>query len=84
MKSENRQSIRTFLANHLNLLALILLVAGGLYMLFSNLTTAVAGGIVLLLAHLAAVTGLLLLGRRRLAELGRKWFVKLQHWVRGN
>jgi len=84
MKSKNRQSIRTFLANHLNLLALILLVAGGLYMLFSNLTTAVAGGIVLLLAHLAAAAGLLLLGRNRLAEFGRGWFVKLQRWVHGN
>jgi hypothetical protein len=84
MKSENKQPIRTFLFNHLNLLALVLLVAGVLYMLFSNLTTAVAGGVVLLLAHLAAVTGLLLLGRSRLAKLGRGWFIKLQRWVHEN
>lgn len=76
MKSKNKLSIRTFLANHLNLLALVLLVAGGLYMLFSNLTTALAGGIVLLLAHLAAATGLLL--------LGRGWLTKLLRWLHGN
>lgn len=76
MKSKNKLSIRTFLANHLNLLALVLLVAGGLYMLFSNLTTALAGGIVLLLAHVAAATGLLL--------LGRGWLTKLLRWLHGN
>ena len=72
MQSEKKQSIRKFLSNHWNLLALVLLVTGVLYILFSNLTTALAGGIVLLVAHLAAVLGLVLLGRGGFVHLFRK------------
>jgi hypothetical protein len=72
MKPENRQNNRSFLANHLTLLAIAILLASGLYLYFWNTTTALVGGIVLLLAHVAVAAGVVLLARAGLVKAFRK------------
>lgn len=70
--SNNRSSLMTVFANHLTLLAIIITVAGGLYLYFWNTTTVLVGGVVLLLAHIAVLAGILLLARGWLGKAFRK------------
>jgi hypothetical protein len=71
MEPENSND-QSFLANHRALLAIAILLAGGLYLFFGNTTTALVSVIGLVLAHIAVVTGVLLLARGRLGKAFRK------------
>jgi len=72
MQPQNKDSRKSIFANHTVVLAVILLLAGGLYLVFSNTTMVLASGIFLLIAHLAVITGIGLLLRNRLARGFRK------------
>jgi amino acid permease len=71
MESKNSEN-RTFLNNHLTLLAIVSLLSGGLYLYFGQPTTLLAAVVGLLLAHLAVATGVLLLARGWLGRAFRK------------
>lgn len=79
MEPDNTNNQQSIVANHTALLAIFLIVAGGLYLVFGNPTTVVAGGIILLIAHLAVGTGIFLLIRRRVSKAFKKFWGSNTH-----
>jgi hypothetical protein len=71
MEQKNNHN-RSFLANHLTLLAIVILLSGVLYLYLRNTTTMLAGGVTLLLAHIALATGIFLVARGWLGKAFRK------------
>jgi len=72
MEPEKSENNRSFLNNHLTLLALVILLSGGLYLFLGNPTTILAGVVSLVLAHIAIATGILLLVRGWLTKVFQK------------
>lgn len=72
MEQKNSNN-RSFLANHLTLLAMVIFLSGVLYLYFWNTTTMLVGGVALLLAHIAVATGIFLVARGWLGKAFRKF-----------
>ena len=64
MHNHNKSTSSNFLLRHMTILIVAIALLGGLYLASRNITSVTVGAVLIVLAHVAAVAGLLLGGRR--------------------